>query len=325
MQLRSQLRRAGLGRRVAIIEATVDPWRDTPYRLRAYRRLTGADFAMLTGTPTAIHRLWRFFGVGYRRVPEGEPPDIDWLTHRPETFDVQHTDGLFIIGPGGRERVADTGMPNVHGQLSRALRHLLDAQGRNDLTHPQLPWTAREVADDLRELVDQASGGHHVAAPAPATVARRLRSSPPALAALHRRAGRLLGSVPALMERLRALRGHPIVINAWASWCTDCASEAPLLAQAAVRYGRRVAFLGLDAEDSRGPAEVFLRQHATSYPSYTTSSQDLGALGELEGLPTTIFIGPGGRVLARHLGPYESGRALSADIARYCLQAASAR
>ena len=52
------------------------------------------------------------------RVPQGKPPDVDWLTHKPETFDVQHTDALFFIDPAGQERIVDEGMPEVDGQLS---------------------------------------------------------------------------------------------------------------------------------------------------------------------------------------------------------------
>jgi cytochrome oxidase Cu insertion factor (SCO1/SenC/PrrC family) len=90
MQLEARLRGAGLSGRVAIVEVTVDPWRDSPARVRAFRRLTGARFAMLTDTPAEIRRFWRFFGVYYRRVPQGHPADVDWLTHRAERFDVQH-------------------------------------------------------------------------------------------------------------------------------------------------------------------------------------------------------------------------------------------
>lgn len=153
MQLTTRLHQEGLGDRVVVAEVTVDPWRDTPERLRAYRRLTGADFTLLTGTQSEIHRFWKFFGVYYQRVPQGNPPDIDWLTHKPETFDVQHTDGLFILDPAGRERMADEGMPDVGGQLSPALRRLLDEEGREDLAHPQLPWSAAQVLEDLHQLM----------------------------------------------------------------------------------------------------------------------------------------------------------------------------
>src|SRR5581483_215229 len=115
--LQRSLRRDGLGSDTAVAEVTVDPWRDTPARLRAYRRLAGVNFDLLTGTPAEIRRLWKFFGVFYKRVPQGKPPDVDWLTHRAETFDVQHTDGVFIVDPAGHWRIGDLGMPYVGGKL----------------------------------------------------------------------------------------------------------------------------------------------------------------------------------------------------------------
>ena len=151
--LRTRLRQAGLANRVAVVEVTVDPWRDTPARLRAYRRLVGANFTLLTGTQAEIRRFWKFFGVSYEREPEGSPPDIDWLTHKPETFDVSHTDGLFILDPAGRERMADEGTADVGGHLSPALSRLLDSEGRENLAHPQLSWSPGQLFEDLRQLM----------------------------------------------------------------------------------------------------------------------------------------------------------------------------
>ena len=87
-------------------------------------------------------------------------------------------------------------------------------------------------------------------APTRAQTSALLAGSPAPLAALHRQAGRLLGGEPALAARLRALRGYPIVLNAWASWCPAAEAEWPLLAAAAARFGRRVAFVGVDALDT---------------------------------------------------------------------------
>ena len=103
-----------------------------------------------------------------------------------------------------------------------------------------------------------------------AAAQRELAGSPAPLAALHQQASRLLGSTAALQARIegKPLRGYPIVINAWASWCTPCRSEFGLFANASAHYGRQVAFLGADTSDSPSDAQSFLAQHPVSYPSY---------------------------------------------------------
>jgi cytochrome oxidase Cu insertion factor (SCO1/SenC/PrrC family)/thiol-disulfide isomerase/thioredoxin len=152
-------------------------------------------------------------------------------------------------------------------------------------------------------------------------VQQQLAGSPPPLAALHRQAGRLVGQGSALMQRIRSLRGYSIVVNAWASWCTPCREEFTLFADAAARYGKKVAFLGADTDDSSGDARAFLTQHPVSYPSYTEDNASLGPLAVIEGLPTTVFIGPDGKVVWVHNGEYQAQGSLDSDIATYALGA----
>ena len=321
MELVNDVRLAGLSKRVVIAEATVDPWRDIPYRLRAYKKLTGADFAMLTGTQSEIKQLWKFFGVYYLRVPQGKPPDVDWLTQKPETFDVQHTDAIFFIDPSGQERIVDEGMASVDGQLSPALKNLLSEQGIQNLEHPQFPWTPSEALDDLYFLMNRnipANAVPKVTAPSAADAQRVLVGSPGSLASLHTQAGQLITSGK-LSDRLSSLHGYPIILNAWAAWCPPCREEFPLMAAASAQYGRKVAFLGADTNDSAGDARSFLAKHPVSYPSYPVASSDLSSLAILEGFPTTIFIDRSGKVAFVHTGQYQSEAALDNDIQHYAL------
>jgi cytochrome oxidase Cu insertion factor (SCO1/SenC/PrrC family)/thiol-disulfide isomerase/thioredoxin len=159
-----------------------------------------------------------------------------------------------------------------------------------------------------------------VRAPSPTQASKLLDGSPPPLAALHRQAAQLLHGTSPLAARLRALRGFPIVLSAWASWCPACKSEWPFLATAAARYGRRVAFVGVDTLDpDAGSARSWLEHDPVSYPSYTSPSGQLPTgLGVIY-LPTTIYIDAAGHVTHTQTGAYDSQGALDYDITRYAL------
>ncbi len=147
---------AGLGRRVRFVELTVDPARDTPARLRAYRTLVGApaSVSLLTGQPEVIERIWQYFGVWYQRVAEGRPPGTDWLTGQALSYDVNHEDVLLYLDASGQERFLVAGSPNATGaSIAPALRRFLSAQGRADLSHPDAStWTAAEALSPIAWL-----------------------------------------------------------------------------------------------------------------------------------------------------------------------------
>lgn len=326
MRIQQQVRTRRLDDRVVVAEATVDPWRDSPARVRAFKRRTGTHLRFLTGTRSEIRRLWKEFGVEYHRVPQDTPPDIDWWTHKPETFDVAHTDGVFLIDPRGHWRVAIPGMPNVGGRLSPRLASLLNQEGQANLRHPDTPWTVDQVLDDLWHLMGVPASRPTVApaprGPSPAQARAELAGSPAPLAALHAQAGRLLGGAkPALEARLADLRGRPVVVNEWASWCPPCRQEFPLFGAAAARFGTRVAFVGLNVNDSAASARRFLAQHPVSYPSYSDDDgQAARWLARFVGLPTTVFLDAAGRMTYVHIGQYSDAATLARDIERHALR-----
>ena len=143
------MRAAGLGGRVVFVEATVDPGRDTVARLAAYQKEFGAAWDLWTGSPAAIAALWKPLGVAYQKVPEEQPPKLDWWTGQPLTYDMIHTDGYILIDASGRERFVDATAPNLPG-LSPKLKSLLDDGGVRDLTHPQQQdWTVDEALSSI--------------------------------------------------------------------------------------------------------------------------------------------------------------------------------
>jgi cytochrome c biogenesis protein CcmG/thiol:disulfide interchange protein DsbE len=147
-----------------------------------------------------------------------------------------------------------------------------------------------------------------------------LRGAPPKLAALHEQANRLLPGAPqAVTARVRELRGTPIVINKWASWCHPCRLEFPVFQRVAVKHGKRVAFLGLDGNDNRDDAAAFLKQRPLSYPSYEDPDEKAArALEAGKFYPTTVFIDVDGKRTV-HQGPYDTDADLERDIRRYAL------
>ena len=144
-----------------------------------------------------------------------------------------------------------------------------------------------------------------------------LRGSPAPLAALHAQSSQLLGGgQSALDARIPKLRGYPIVVNIWGSWCIPCQKEFGLFSRASAQYGKRVAFLGADTDDGAGDARAFLRSHPVSYPSYATTDTSIDKLlpGGLGYTPTTVFIGTNGKILSVHIGQYASEGTLDQDI-----------
>jgi cytochrome c biogenesis protein CcmG, thiol:disulfide interchange protein DsbE len=156
----------------------------------------------------------------------------------------------------------------------------------------------------------------------PPDYATALAGSPAKLAALHAQANELLpGGTEAYEKRIASLRGYPIVANVWASWCGPCRFEFPVLQKLSARYGKRVAFLGIDSEDSDDAASTFLEEAPVPYPSYTDSDKEIAnSLGATLGLPDTAFYDRSGKLLYLKQGPYAHDSELEADVRRYALK-----
>jgi len=112
---------------------------------------------------------------------------------------------------------------------------------------------------------------------------------------------------------LPELRGHPVVINFWASWCGPCKEEAPLLVASARAHAGKVAFLGIDIQDFKGNARRFLRRFDTNYVSVRDGSDTTYGHYGLTGVPETYYLDARGRIVAHSQGQL-SRRELEAGI-----------
>ena len=99
---------------------------------------------------------------------------------------------------------------------------------------------------------------------------------------------------------LSSLRGKVVVVNFWASWCTGCQDEAPILNQALHEYGRRgVRIIGVDTSDFTGAARQFAKTYRQRYTLVHDSGSIAQRWGYGTGLPVTYVIDRKGVV--RHL------------------------
>jgi cytochrome c biogenesis protein CcmG/thiol:disulfide interchange protein DsbE len=112
---------------------------------------------------------------------------------------------------------------------------------------------------------------------------------------------------------LDELRGYPVVVNFWASWCVPCKAEAPAFRAVAERYAGRVVFVGMDTQDFKGAARRFLRRYDVNYVSVRDGTDRTYTRYGLTGVPETYFIDRRGRAVDHAVGGV-SKRELEAGV-----------
>lgn len=157
------------------------------------------------------------------------------------------------------------------------------------------------------------------AAKSPAPRKPGLAGAPAPLKDLYKQGNRLLdGGAPAYRAQLRRLRGVPVVVNKWASWCPPCRAEFPYFRDQAAKRATRTAFLGVDSNDNDGDARRFLAELPLGYPSFRDPDSRVAAeFNGVQAFPTTVFYDRRGKVAFLHQGGYASERKLAEDIERY--------
>ncbi|HEY5977755.1 MAG TPA: TlpA disulfide reductase family protein [Solirubrobacterales bacterium] len=149
---------------------------------------------------------------------------------------------------------------------------------------------------------------------------KALAGAPAPLAAIHRQGNELLpGGNDAYEKRIADLHGYPIVVNVWASWCGPCKFEFPALQELSAEYGKRVAFLGINSEDSDGFAKSFLEDAPVPFPSYTDPDKDIAEQLGATGFPDTAYYGRDGELCFLKIGQYAEHSEMRADLERHAL------
>lgn len=158
----------------------------------------------------------------------------------------------------------------------------------------------------------------------PAPDYSKLADAPAPLAALYKQGNQLLpGGLDAYDGRIAGLKGYPVVVNVWASWCGPCRVEFPYFQRLSAKLGRKVAFLGVNSEDNDDAAKTFLSDHQIPYPSYTDHdaaiANDLGG----RGYPRTAFYDSSGELTELHSGQFPDQQSLEDAIEKYAVKGES--
>lgn len=108
---------------------------------------------------------------------------------------------------------------------------------------------------------------------------------------------------------LADLKGRPVLINFWASWCIPCRDEAPVIERIWRQAAPRGAVvLGLDTQDVTSDALAFMRRYRMSYPSVRDGTDATQRAWELTGVPESFLIDRQGRIALHITGPIGSGQ-----------------
>jgi cytochrome c biogenesis protein CcmG/thiol:disulfide interchange protein DsbE len=106
---------------------------------------------------------------------------------------------------------------------------------------------------------------------------------------------------------LEQFKGHPVVINFWASWCGPCRQEHPVLTWGAREFGNQAVFLGIIFEDTEDNAREVLQETGTSFPQLVDPRSRISVDYGVAGVPETYFVDANGIIMGKHVGPIDPG------------------
>lgn len=145
---------------VVYLSITVDPVRDTPAQLAAYRKQFAppgalSQWRLLTGKPADVHALWRYLGVYWEKTPQDDVVH-NWRTGRLLTYDIAHSDEVFVVDGHGRERFILDGIPSLGGDPSipAKISAFMNKEGRHNARETS-GWTAADAVDVLSWVLDK--------------------------------------------------------------------------------------------------------------------------------------------------------------------------
>ena len=114
---------------------------------------------------------------------------------------------------------------------------------------------------------------------------------------------------------LSGLRGSPVMLNFWATWCPPCRAEMPYLQQIYDEWSAEgLVMLAINLRESPSLVEGFMQSNGLSFPVLLDSTGSVGAKYNVSGIPTTFFIDRDGIIRQKRVGAYPSKEAIEEDL-----------
>ena len=292
LQLQQLLDQQHLQNQVQIVEVTQDPLDDAPAILTKYQHYFSLTWPLLTGSTANLDQFWSQLKVPpIQDDPWTGPAPIDMFTGQPEPYNLVHASVVDVVDPQGYVVTELEDQPTLSSStIPTTIYKYLDAQGHQELKAGG-SWTPSSLLAAISPLLQQK--GTYTTLPKSGGVVAVGQSAPDF--SLPDSAGGNLA--------LSQQRGHPVLLDFWATWCTNCRADMKLVAATAAKYksqGLRVVLI--DFEEQRSTASKFLKGLGVELPTLLDRNGSVAHDYGVPGLPVAVFINSQGQITAIQLG-----------------------
>ncbi|HEY6539264.1 MAG TPA: redoxin domain-containing protein [Candidatus Dormibacteraeota bacterium] len=292
LQLQHLLDQQHLQNLVQIVEVSQDPADDAPAILTKYAKYFGLPWPLLTGTTASIGSFWSQLKVPPIQAEAWTgPAPTDMFTGEKEPANLIHASVVDVVDPQGYVVSELEDQPTLSSAtIPSVIYKYLDQQGQQE-EKAGGSWTPKSLLGDITPLLQQK--GTYTTLPKAGGVVAVGQPAPDF--SLPSSAG---GSVALSQEA-----GHAVLIDFWATWCTNCQADMKLVAGAAEQYrARGLQVLLVDFEEQSPTAVKFLKRLGISLPTLLDRNGQVAQHYGVPGLPVAVFVNAKGSIAAIQVG-----------------------